>query len=71
IFTLGQFFDIWGMPLKPDDVAGLKGQITAYVNGKPYHQSLRNIPLTAHKQITLEIGKPVIKPPQYVFPQGL
>jgi len=28
-FTLGMLFDIWGQPLQPDDVAGLKGDVTA------------------------------------------
>ena len=71
IFTLGQFFDIWGMPLSKNNVAGFKGKVLVYVNGKPDYEPLRMITLTAHKQITLEIGKPYIKPPKYIFPQGL
>lgn len=67
-FTLGILFDIWGQPLDRSNVAGLKGPVTAYLNGQRYTGSLRMIPLGAHDLITLEIGKPIVTPPVYTFP---
>jgi len=67
-YTLGMFFDVWGQPLSRDGVAGLKGPVTAYVNGAPYDGDLRTIPLMSHQQITLEVGTPAVPPPNYLFP---
>ena len=67
-YTLGLFFAIWGQPLERDNVAGFKGPVTAYVNGVKYDDNLDAIPLTAHQQITLEVGTPIVPPPAYVFP---
>jgi hypothetical protein len=67
-YTLGMFFDVWGMPLSRDDVAGYKGPVTAFVNGALYTGPLAQIPLLAHQEITLEVGTPVVPPPNYTFP---
>lgn len=67
-FTLGMLFDIWGEPLDRNNVAGLKGPVTAFVNGEKYDGELRMIELKAHNQITLEVGTPVVPPPVYAFP---
>ena len=69
-YTLGNLFDIWGEPLGPNGVAGFNGPVTAYVDGLPYTGDLHDIALTSHKQIVLEVGKPVVPPPNYVFPAG-
>jgi len=70
-YTLGQFFDVWGEPLSARNVAGLQGAVRAFVDGKPYAGNPRNIMLAAHRQITLEVGGPIVTPPVYVFPNGL
>ena len=70
-YTLGQFFDIWGQTLNAQEVAGLKGTVRAYVDGKRYTGDPRSIPLGAHTQITLQVGAPFVPPPAYVFPEGL
>jgi hypothetical protein len=67
LYTLGMLFDIWGQPLQRQDVAGFVGPVTAYVNGTRYDGDLSAIPLGAHQQIVLMIGKPVA-PPNYAFP---
>jgi hypothetical protein len=67
-YTLGMVFDIWGQPLRRDNVAGFTGPVTAYVNGAKYDGDLSAIPLGAHQQITLEIGTPDVPPPNYAFP---
>jgi hypothetical protein len=58
IYTLGEFFDEWHQPLTARHVADLRGEITAFVNGKPWKQSPRDIPLLPHEDIQLEIGEP-------------
>jgi hypothetical protein len=70
-YTLGNFFDIWGEPLGTREVAGLKGVVRSFVDGTPYSGNPRNIPLGAHTQITLEVGRPLVTPPVYIFPKGL
>ncbi|HEX4325188.1 MAG TPA: hypothetical protein VH105_00130 [Burkholderiales bacterium] len=70
-YTLGNFFNIWGQPLTGDDVAGLKGKVRAYIDGQAYTGKVREIPLTAHAQITLVVGEPQVSPPMYTFPDGL
>lgn len=67
-FTLGMFFDIWGEPLTRSQVGPFKGPVTAFVNGAPYEGNLRDVALLAHQQITLEVGKPIVPPPNYAFP---
>jgi hypothetical protein len=69
-YTLGIFFDIWGQPLTLNNVAGKHGPVTAYVNGTPWSGDPRDIPLRAHQEITLEVGKQV-PPPNYTFPFGV
>ncbi len=69
-FTLGNFFNVWGEPLTKAEVARFSGPVTAYVNGTKYDGALAAIPLTAHQQITLEVGTPIVPPPNYTFPDG-
>lgn len=69
-FTLGMFFDIWGQPLSSDTVAGKNGLVTAFVNGMKWYADPRTIPLRAHQEITLEVGTPIVPPPNYAFPYG-
>ena len=62
-FTLGQFFDIWGQTLSSTNVAGITGTVVAYINDngdvRRYEGDLRSIELISHRDITLQIGKPV------------
>jgi hypothetical protein len=75
-FTLGQFFDIWGLPLSSTDLAGHQaagGQsVKAYVNGQPYTGDPRAIPLRSHDEIVLEYGPPwkTPVPSTFAFPAG-
>jgi len=70
-FTLGDFFDEWGQPLGPDQVGPASGHVTAIYNGKVYRGNPRDIPLTAHAQIQLEVGTPLVAPESISFPSGL
>jgi hypothetical protein len=70
-YTLGEFFDEWGQPLGPDQVGPAKGHVTAIYNGEVYRGDLRGIPLTAHAQIQLEVGGPLVAPVSITWPSGL
>jgi hypothetical protein len=62
IYTLGNFFDEWRQPLSPTQVAGDKGKVTAFLNGKPWTKNPRTIPLIPHASIDLDVGTPVVPP---------
>jgi hypothetical protein len=70
-FTLGNFFNIWGQPLGPDQVGPAKGHVVAIYNGQVYQGNPRDIPLNAHAQIQLQVGTPLVQPEQITFPNGL
>jgi hypothetical protein len=61
-YTLGEFFDEWGQPLGPDQVGPAKGHVTAIYDGKVFEGNPRNVPLSAHAQIQLEVGTPLVAP---------
>ena len=66
-YTLGQFFAIWGQPLSRTNVAGAKpapgrarrrsGSTATSIAGDP-----RNIELTAHLDVMIDVGPPAAKP---------
>lgn len=58
-YTLGDFFDEWHQPLSSNQVASLHGTVAAFVNGKPWHKNVRDIPLLSHEDIQLDLGQPV------------
>lgn len=61
-FTLGNFFDIWGQPLSRTQVGPAQGKVTVLVNGKLWNGDPSSIPLKAHTQIQLEVGRPLVQP---------
>jgi hypothetical protein len=61
-YTLGQFFDIWRQPLAVDQVGPDRGKLTVYVDGKRFSGDPRQIPLTAHEAIQLDVGGPTVGP---------
>ena len=65
VYTLGQFFDVWGQPLASAQVGPAHGPVIAYLNGKQYNAPLQSIRLDAHNDIQLDVGTPVV-PPQTV-----
>ena len=70
-YTLGEFFDEWGQPLGPDRVGPAKGKVTTIYDGQVYQGNPRNIPLTAHARIQLEVGPPLVAPVSITWPSGL
>jgi hypothetical protein len=61
-FTLGNFFDVWRQPLSATRVGPARGAVTAFLNGKAWHGSPRSIPMKAHAQIQLDVGRPLVAP---------
>jgi len=74
LYTLGQFFAVWGQPLSATQVATFPVDaahpLHIFVNGQPVSDPPEQIQLDAHELITLEIGQQ-IPPPGFTFPPGL
>lgn len=64
LYTLGQFFDVWGVPLSTGQVGPATGTVTTYVDGQPFTGNPRDIELKAHGQVQLDVGSVV--PPQLI-----
>lgn len=66
-FTLGQFFDEWGIPLSSTQVGNATGKVTVFFTS-PGHKSMlytgnpRNLPLGDHYEIQLVVGTPIVAP---------
>jgi hypothetical protein len=70
-YTLGDFFDVWGQRLTATRVGAISGPVTALYNGHVFRGNPREVPLTKHAQIQLEVGRPLIAPVEISFPAGL
>ena len=71
IYTLGQFFAVWGQKLAATQVGPFTGKVTAFYDGKVWTADPAKIPLTGETQVQLDIGAPVVAPEHIVFPSGL
>jgi hypothetical protein len=71
--SVGDLFELWGQPLRRDRVAGFtaRAPVLAFVGGKRWHGDVRDIPLTRHAQIVIELGGYVPPHPRYLFANGL
>lgn len=78
-FTLGQFFDVWGVRFDARCVGGIcdgSGRVlSVFLNGQPYTADPRTLVLAAHQEIAVAIGSqaqlPNPIPASYAFPAGL
>jgi len=70
VYTLGDFFDIWGRPLSASQAGSARGTVTAYVNGKRFTGDPRSIKLDPQAVIQLDVGT-AVPPRPYTFPSGL
>jgi hypothetical protein len=66
-FTLGEFFDEWGIPLSTTQVGPATGPVTVFFTSpgkKPgiYKGDPRNLPLGDHYEIQLDVGTPIVAP---------
>jgi len=78
-FTLGEFFDVWGVKLTPTCVGGYcdsgDATLVAYVNGNEVAGDPGRIVLRSHDEIVLTYGTPSQLPnpipSSFTFPAGL
>lgn len=77
-YTLGQFFDVWGVRLTDRCIGGLcasgSSQLRWWVNGQRRSGSPRKLALAAHQEIVIAFGDPALGPSKvpstYKFQQG-
>ncbi|MDE1875109.1 MAG: hypothetical protein KGI79_01370 [Patescibacteria group bacterium] len=77
-FTLGQFFDIWGVRFTAQAIGGYETgngrSLKVFVNGVPYGGDPRQIALAPHQEIVVAYGTdrelPNPIPSSYQFPVG-
>jgi hypothetical protein len=77
-FTLGEFFDVWGVRLQLKCVGAYcedqKNAIRVFINGVPWERESRAIELADHQVIVMTYGEkselPNPIPSQYPFPPG-
>ena len=77
-FTLGQFFDIWGVDFTSQNIGGYKNQndktLKVFVNGNLYEGDPRQLGLESHQEIVVTYGTdkelPNPIPATYAFPTG-
>ena len=77
-FTLGQFFDIWGVMFKTGQIGGYvttnNKYLKVYVNGTEFTGDPRKLVLDAHQEIVVTYGTqsetPNPIPQAFIFPQG-
>jgi hypothetical protein len=67
VYELGQFFEIWHVPLSANQIGSSTGTVTATVNGRPWTGNPAQIPLTEHAQIVLNLGGSIVTPPPIVW----
>lgn len=77
-FTLGEFFDVWGVRFTPDcpggDCKNGGAQLRIYVNGHLANGDPAAIRLSSHEEIVVTYGRhaqlPSPIPSSYTFPIG-
>ena len=70
-YTLGDFFDVWGQTLGRSRVGSAAGRVTAFYDGRLFRGDPRDIPLSRHAQIQLDVGRPLVAPVEITFPGDL
>jgi hypothetical protein len=69
--TLGTLFALWGQPLTSSRLAGFRGAVRAYIDGRSVAGKPAQIELRRHAEIVLEISGYVAPHASYRFPNGL
>ncbi|MDB5869372.1 MAG: hypothetical protein JWP96_1704 [Polaromonas sp.] len=70
VYTLGQFFALWGQPLSYGNVAGYAGKpVKVFIRDgatlTEYTGDLNTLPLNPNREITIEIGTEVSEIPRF------
>jgi hypothetical protein len=69
--TVGDLFAAWGLPLGPHWMAGFRGRVRAYVDGRRRPGRVAAIGLARHANVVLQVGPFVPPHVSYTFPEGL
>jgi hypothetical protein len=69
-FTLGDFFRVWGRRFDATHLLSFRGPVSLFVGGKRRTGDPRELVLTKHAQIVIEVGGYVAPHPSYLFPRG-
>ena len=70
-FTLGQFWDVYGVRFDSHCVGGVCGRVRVWVNGRRWTGSPRAVVLRSHEEIVVAVGAPPARiPRRYGFPAG-
>jgi hypothetical protein len=69
-WTLGDLFAVWGRRLSATRLLSFPGRVSVFVGGRRVTGDPRNVVLTRHAQIVLEVGGYVAPHPTYLFPKG-
>lgn len=75
-FTLGQFFDIWGIQFDDNCIdnycSNSNKKLIVYNNGQLVQSNFRNLNLEPHQEIVIVFGSPPsLIPSSYIFPPRL
>jgi hypothetical protein len=66
--VLGDFFEVWRMPLSRTRLLSFRGGVRAYVAGRRWRGDVTQIPLRDRRQIVVEVGGYVRPHSFYLFP---
>ncbi|HEV7808721.1 MAG TPA: hypothetical protein VGO80_23150 [Solirubrobacteraceae bacterium] len=69
--TVGDLFALWGQPLGRRRMAAFSGRVRAAVGGRDWRGDPREIALTKHAQVVLQVGPPIAPHARYCFPPGM
>ena len=61
---------VWGRGLGRARLLSFRGRVAVFVDGRRFHGDPRDVPLTKHRQIVVEIGGYVAPHAHYLFPKG-
>jgi hypothetical protein len=68
--ALADLFRSWGEPLSADRMAGFRGRVRMFVDGRPRPGTPGSVRLRPHAEIVLEVGPFVPPHAAYHFPPG-
>ena len=69
--TLGDLFELAGLPLSRSRIASFRGRVRAWVGGRRVAGDPRDIRLTHHAQVVLAVGPEVPVHSAFAFREGL
>jgi hypothetical protein len=68
-YNLGNLFDLWNQPLSSNNIAGHQGQLTIFVDGKPYTGDPRAIVFKNLEKVQIDVGT-VVPYKDWTWPSG-